>query len=119
MVDYNIGDIVEGVITGIQPYGAFVQLDNAHNGLLHISEISDDYIKDVYEYLRVREKIKVKILDVGEDEYHYKLSLKALNGHPKRIRKYNQYYALPKMPKGFSSIEEHLEEWIRIAKEEK
>lgn len=117
-MDYQIGDVVEGVITGIQPYGAFIKIDDHHNGLLHISEISDDYIKDVYEYLRIREKIKVKILDVGEDEYHYKLSLKALNSRPKRLNKYHQYYALPKMPLGFKSIKDHLDEWITEAKED-
>lgn len=117
-MDYQIGQVVEGIITGIQPYGVFVQIDDSHNGLLHISEISDDYIKDIHEYLKMREKIKVKILDKGEDDHHYKLSLKAAGVYPKRKRVCNQYYALPKMPIGFKSIEDNLEFWIKKAKEE-
>ena len=38
---YSVGDIVEGTVTGIKPYGAFVSLDSSHNGLIHISEISE------------------------------------------------------------------------------
>ena len=42
---YKIGEIVEGIITGIQPYGAFVSLDDETCGLIHISEISDGFVK--------------------------------------------------------------------------
>ena len=45
---YSIGDVVEGVVTGIKPYGAFVSLDSSHNGLIHISEISERYVRDVH-----------------------------------------------------------------------
>lgn len=114
---YNTGQIVEGVITGIKPYGAFVQIDKDHNGLLHISEISDDYIRDINEYVEMREKIKVKIIDKGDDDHHYKLSLKALkNGNRKH---YGYTYAeLPKMKKGFKTLAENLDIWIKKAMED-
>ena len=118
-MEYHNGQIVEGIITGIKPYGAFIQIDDTHNGLLHISEISDDYIKDINEFVKMREKISVKILDKGEDSHHYKLSLKALDKYPKRKRNYTQYYVLPKMEIGFKSIEDNLERWIKEAMEEK
>lgn len=47
---YLVGQVVEGVITGIQPYGAFVYLDSDHKGLIHISEISRGYVKDVTKF---------------------------------------------------------------------
>ena len=64
---YSIGDVVEGVITGIKPYGAFVALDSTHNGLIHISEISERYVRDVHTFVNMNEKVKVKILDQDED----------------------------------------------------
>ncbi|AIG65834.1 CvfD/Ygs/GSP13 family RNA-binding post-transcriptional regulator [Weissella tructae] len=70
---YKIGDIVQGVVTGIQPYGAFVQLDEAQQGLIHISECRSAFIKQVSDELTVGQHIEVMILDV--DEYNHKLSL--------------------------------------------
>ena len=114
-MNYKCGDIVEGEITGIQPYGAFVKFDDSY-GLIHISEISTDYIKDIHHFLKVNQKIKVKILEVDEDTNHYKLSLKALqNGLSKEKRKYYRGAKLPKMDLGFKTLEDHLEEWIEKA----
>ena len=76
---YSIGDVVEGVITGIKPYGAFVALDSTHNGLIHISEISERYVRDVHTFVNMNEKVKVKILDQDEDGIHFRLSLKEDN----------------------------------------
>ena len=59
----QVGDIVKGMITGIQPYGAFVALDNGHKGLIHISEISERYVRDVHSYVRLNERVSVKVLD--------------------------------------------------------
>ena len=47
MSDYKPGKIVKGIITGVQKYGIFVDLDNYYSGLIHISEISDLFVKDV------------------------------------------------------------------------
>ena len=59
----KVGEVREGVISGIQPYGAFVQLDSGEKGLIHISEISKGYVKDVAQFLHVGERVRVKILD--------------------------------------------------------
>jgi len=113
---YKNGEIVEGIITGIQPYGVFVKIDDTHNGLLHISEISDEYIHDIYEYLSMKEKIRVKILDLGEDDHHFKLSLKALKKDGGRKRHSSIQRLLPKAIIGFQSLEEQLEQWIEEGK---
>ena len=57
---YMVGEIVDGVITGIKPYGAFVSLDTSHNGLIHISEISERFVRDVHLYVCVNQRVKVK-----------------------------------------------------------
>ena len=55
-MQYRIGQIVEGTITGIQPYGAFVSLDEETSGLIHISEISEGFVKDVNHFVHVHDR---------------------------------------------------------------
>ncbi|MCL6581455.1 MAG: S1 RNA-binding domain-containing protein [Firmicutes bacterium] len=57
-----VGSIVEGVVTGITHFGAFVQLPSGETGLVHISEIADCFVKDVRDFLKENDKVKVKIL---------------------------------------------------------
>jgi len=66
-MQYRIGQIVEGTITGIQPYGAFVSLDEETSGLIHISEISEGFVKDVNHFVHVHDRVKVKIIDFDKD----------------------------------------------------
>ena len=49
---YKIGDIVQGCVTGIEKYGVFVNLDEYYTGLIHISEVSDLYVRNVNDYER-------------------------------------------------------------------
>jgi S1 RNA binding domain protein len=57
-----VGSIVEGTVTGITHFGAFVLLPSGETGLVHISEIADTYVKDIRDYLKENDKVKVKIL---------------------------------------------------------
>ncbi|HEU5298220.1 MAG TPA: S1 RNA-binding domain-containing protein [bacterium] len=60
------GTIVEGTVVKITPYGAFVELPDGRSGLVHIREIADIYVKDVHDYLKEQEKVKVKVLGLNE-----------------------------------------------------
>lgn len=62
----EIGAILEGEVTGITNFGAFVQLPEGKVGLIHISEVSNVYVKDVHDFLKEHEKVKVKVLSVDE-----------------------------------------------------
>lgn len=111
-----IGHIVEGTVSGIQPYGAFVKLDSDYKGLIHISEISKGYVKDVAKYLHVGEKVKVKVIDIDPLTHQCKLSLKAIQSNQNRARnKSLRVQRIPKMVLGFSTLEKHLDEWIKQA----
>ena len=55
---------MEGVITGITKFGAFVELPGGITGLVHISEIADEYVKDINEFFKKADKVKVKVLSV-------------------------------------------------------
>lgn len=112
----KVGEIREGIVSGIQPYGAFVQLDAGEKGLIHISEISKGYVKDVATYLRVGERVRVKILDYDPLLNQCRLSLKALQ---KRNRHQNHRdEKVPKMVIGFKTLETHLDEWIDLQNRE-
>lgn len=118
---YKAGDIVEGKITGIQPYGAFVGLDNGTSGLIHISEISEGYVKDITRFVRIGDTVKVKVIDYDETSNQARLSLKAL--HRKRAHgrtgMFRQKATLPESKLGFSSIELMMPKWIEEAKKER
>ena len=62
----EVGSVVEGVVTGITNFGAFVELPGGKVGLVHISEVADVYVKDVHDFLKEKDKIKVKVLTVDE-----------------------------------------------------
>ncbi len=62
----EVGAILEGEVTGITNFGAFVQLPEGKVGLIHISEVSNVYVKDVHDFLKEHDKVKVKVLSIDE-----------------------------------------------------
>jgi S1 RNA binding domain protein len=60
------GTVLEGVVVKITHYGAFVELPDGKSGLVHVSEIADTYVKDVRDYLKEQERVKVKVLGYNE-----------------------------------------------------
>jgi S1 RNA binding domain protein len=63
----EVGSIVEGIVTGITDFGAFVEVEKGKTGLVHISEVAEDYVKDIKNYLKRGQKIKVKVLNIDKD----------------------------------------------------
>lgn len=62
----EVGSVVEGVVTGITNFGAFVELPEGKVGLIHISEVADVYVNDVHDFLKEKDKVKVKVLTIDE-----------------------------------------------------
>ena len=62
----EVGQIIEGSVTGITNFGAFVELGEGKTGMVHISEIADAYVKDIHAYLKINDKVKVKVLSVDD-----------------------------------------------------
>ena len=77
----EVGSVVEGVVTGITNFGAFVELPEGKMGLIHISEVADVYVNDVHDFLKERDSVKVKVLTV-DDRGKIGLSIKALQDKP-------------------------------------
>ncbi len=101
----EVGSKVEGKVTGITNFGAFVELPEGDTGLIHISEIADTYVKDISNYLQEGEEVKAKVIEV-DDEGKIGLSIKKLDDPAER--KDNA----PKM-----SFEEKLDKFMKQSSE--
>lgn len=62
----EVGKIFEGTVTGLAKFGAFIKLSSGETGLCHISEVADDYVKEVSDHLKEDQAVKVKVLSVDE-----------------------------------------------------
>jgi small subunit ribosomal protein S1 len=85
---YAVGTVIEGDVNRITPFGAFVKLDEEINGLIHVSEISEEEVTDASTILKVGEHIKAKIISIDPEEHRVALSIKALTAHldyPKQV----------------------------------
>lgn len=63
----EVGSKLTGKVTGITHFGAFVELPEGATGLVHISEVADNYVKDINEFLKVGDEVLVKVMNVGDD----------------------------------------------------
>ena len=76
MSTVTVGEVVEGVVTGITNFGAFVKLPNGKTGLVHISEVSDSYVEDINNHLKKDDVVKVKVLSIREGGEKIGLSIR-------------------------------------------
>ena len=95
-VTLEIGSILEGSVVSITNFGAFVELPNGQTGLVHISEISDEYVKEIGDYLKKDDKVKVKVIGKNK-KGKYDLSIKQLKAPEERKEKLPP----PKKPRTF------------------
>ncbi|MEW9093778.1 MAG: 30S ribosomal protein S1 [Clostridiaceae bacterium] len=89
-IAFNIGDVLEGKIVRILDFGAIVELTSGIEGLVHISEISDERILKPEEVLKIGDKVKVKVLDIDKKSQRMSLSIKsASNPYEEELKQYN------------------------------
>ncbi len=107
MDDIKINDIIQVTVTGIQKYGAFVLINNKYDGLIHISEISSGYVKNINDYIKIKDKIYAQVVGIDEENNKYKLSIKNIDyrNNGKIINEEN-------CDNGFEPLKEHLDLWI-------
>ncbi|MBQ2639953.1 MAG: S1 RNA-binding domain-containing protein [Bacilli bacterium] len=109
MTKYKKGEIVKGIVTGIEKYGIFISLDDYNSGLIHISEISDSYVRNPADYVKIGESIKALVIeDELEDSFHVKLSIKNIDY---RINK-SRSRKIKETSLGFSTLNQLLPNWI-------
>ena len=100
-------DIIKATVTGVQKYGAFVNTED-YEGLIHISEISYGYVKNVNDYLKVGDNIFVEVVEIDVDDNHLKLSIKDIDYKKNGTR----LKRMAETKKGFEPLKENLEIWI-------
>lgn len=108
MDKYKVGKIVVGYVTGIEKYGIFVCLDEYYSGLIHISEISNYYVKNIFDYVEIGETIRMKVVDIDEENHHIKLSIKNFDYRVNRKRKSK----IKETELGFNTLSTTLPKWI-------
>jgi len=108
MSKYEKGKIITGCVTGIENYGIFVTLDEYYSGLIHISEISNNFVRNIGDYVNVGETIKAKVVDIDDDNFHVKLSIKDIDyriNNQKRTK-------IVETNEGFMPLKNNLDKWI-------
>ncbi|RSL31889.1 general stress protein 13 [Salibacterium salarium] len=130
---YEVGSIVEGKITGIKPFGAFVALDDNKQGLVHISEVAHGYVKDINEALTVGDEVQVKVKSIDESSGKISLSIRDTQEAPEKEEKKSSYGGGGGGPKsgsrnnnntnntqkaqGFNTLEDKLKDWLKQSNE--
>ena len=119
-MEYKIGDIIEGNVTGIQSYGVFISLDKNTQGLIHISECRHGDVTNLDEFIQIDDEVEAKIIDIDEYTGKIRLSLRAMEKlatqrYAEKRKKRKRRY-LPQF--GFESLKEMMPTWIEEAKED-
>ena len=123
----EIGTILEGTVTGITNFGAFVDIGEETTGLVHISEVAPGYVKEVGDVLTVDDKVKVKVLKIENGKMS--LSIKAAMPKaeapetPARVKESNPYNRENRSEKRFSkrrdngSLEDKISQFLKVSEE--
>ena len=113
MKNYKKDDIVKGKVTGIEDYGVFVSVDDNVTGLIHISEISTAFVRNILDYVEIGEEIQAKVLEYDSKNKRLKLSIKDFDYHSNKSKK----NSINETKSGFRNLHNALDKWI-VEKEE-
>ncbi len=84
---FKVGDLVSGQVAKIASFGAFVNLDGDIDGLIHISQLSEEHVERVKDVIKVGDEIKARVIKVDKVERRIGLSIKAVNYDPDQLRR--------------------------------
>ena len=82
-MEFGVGSVLEGKVTGITKFGAFVSLPEGKSGLVHISEIAYSYVNDVKDHLKEGQEVKVKVIGIDENGRINRSITKAMDPPPR------------------------------------
>ena len=115
-MEFAVGAVLEGKVTGITKFGAFVALEGGKSGLVHISEIANSYVSSVEDYLKVGQTVKVRVLNIGEGG-KINLSIKRAEekpGHPTHERREDRAQsARPAQAQASDDFEDRLKRFMQ------
>jgi small subunit ribosomal protein S1 len=123
---YKIGDLVKGKVTKLASFGAFVQLADDIDGLVHISQLSEDHVAKVKDVLKVGQEVEARVIKVDKVERRIGLSIKAANYSEEELRKESEAFDTLKpgedmvgLEKAFAAAEEDYRPGDAVKKEPK
>lgn len=99
----EVGTIIEGTVTGITKFGAFIDLGEGKTGMVHISEVASSYVENIADFLKVGQTVKVKVMTIGDDG-KVSLSIKRAAPPPPK-NNYKRPAAVPDRPTGGEWVE--------------
>ena len=112
-MNYQVGDLIIGKVTSVKPYALFLLFEGGAKGLLHISELSDAYIRDIEKFGSVGDEMKVKILSIDQANGFLRVSFKKVPSEEQYSTHVNESRIyLNEEEKDFSVLEEKLPTWI-------
>ena len=114
---YQVGQLVIGKVYNVKPYALFMSFDDGVTGLLHISEISDSFIRDIEKYGSVGDEIKVKVLSIDKDNGFLRVSYKQVPQEEMYSSHTNQRKVPTTSEDEFLPLKEKLDSWIKEAYE--
>ena len=117
--DYKVGMTVYGKISGIKPYGAFVAFDDGVSGLIHISELSNGFVRNISHFVQVGDHFMLKVIDIDREHRQLRLSFKALEQNTRKHVKRVRFEGVPENVKGFGPLRDELDTWIKEYRSEK
>ena len=119
MDNFEIGELVIGTVSAVRPYAVFMNFSDGRSGLLHISEISDSYIRDIEKFATIGDQIKVKIIDIDKDNGFLRVSLKKVEEKDYYSTQENtNRQNIVASEDEFKTLKEKLPQWINDALKE-
>ncbi|KXZ39580.1 general stress protein 13 [Alkalithermobacter thermoalcaliphilus JW-YL-7 = DSM 7308] len=112
---FEINSVVTGKVVDIKPFGAFVALDENTKGLVHISQVSHDFVKDINNHLTVGQEVQVKILSIDEQSGKISLSIREATQRPNRKQQAKKEEQVQNTNN--VSLEDKLKEWLKQSNE--
>lgn len=107
---FKVGDVVKGTVQKVVPYGAFVRIGEGLNGLIHISELSSQLVKNPEDIVKIGDDVDVKILSISSTERHLGLSLKATGTKSEKVEEKKEEISKEELATAVdSAVEEELE----------
>ena len=108
MENFKEKDVITAKVTGIQEYGAFVSINDEYDGLIHISEISYGFVKNINDYLKIGDKIYAEVINIDEETNQLRLSIKDID-YKKDGSKLKR---IAETKNGFEPLKDNLDTWI-------
>lgn len=102
-MQFEVGKTVKGVVSKITSFGAFVSLEGGKSGMVHISEVSTDYVRDITAYLKDGQQVEAIIITI-DDNKKIGLSIKKLLERQKAMRQPDEYVPLSNQSQSFEDM---------------